>query len=173
MMKVKLGDTTKYIYFVLTSSVDHVTRVTGTLSGVSLYYSANGGSATELLLSVTEVDATFMPGVYKVPLSTAGLVATEGMVVVHLAATGVDPETASFYVEAAVDDQILDEVISSSAHNTSSTVGKLLREIHAMLLNKQLVSETAITTYEADGITPIAVHSLSDTGATVTKTRTT
>jgi len=171
-MMINVGDTTKYVYFVLTQSTDHISRKTGTLTNVNSYYSLNGGAATEVLVQIVEVSAAYMPGVYKVAINSENMVAAAGELCLTISADGVDPETRTIAIVKPTADSVLDEVIISSNHIECETVGKMLREIHALLLNKQVVTETGMTTYDTDGATIVASHTLQDTGTSVTKTRT-
>ena len=172
-MNIDVGDTGKYIYWVITQSVDHISRMTGTITGLSVWYSINGGSATEAAVSLVEVSSPHMPRVYKMLVSIAAMVATAGELCITVTGTGIDPETRIVDIVTPAENVLLDEVLSSAAHNTDATVGQKIREIHAILLNKQTVSETAITTYEDDDVTVISTHTLQDSGSAVTKSRTT
>ena len=65
-MRIIDGDISRSIYFVAVDSADYVTRETG-LTGFSVYYSLDGGTATAMTSpSVTELDATNMPGIYRI-----------------------------------------------------------------------------------------------------------
>jgi hypothetical protein len=64
-MRIASADITKLLYFVAVDATDLVTRETG-LSSFTVYRSRNGGTATAMTTpTVTEVDSTNMPGVYK------------------------------------------------------------------------------------------------------------
>lgn len=64
-MRIPSGVTDQVIYFVALDATDLKTRETG-LSSFTVYRSRNGGTATAFTTpTVTEVDATNMPGVYK------------------------------------------------------------------------------------------------------------
>lgn len=67
-MRIPSGVTDQVIYFVAVDSTDLKTRETG-LSSFTVYRSRNGGTATAMTTpTVTEVDGTNMPGVYKLLL---------------------------------------------------------------------------------------------------------
>jgi len=67
-MRIPSGVVDQYIYFVAVDATDLVTRKTG-LTTFTVYRSRNGGAATAMTTpTVTEVDATNMPGVYKLLL---------------------------------------------------------------------------------------------------------
>ena len=67
-MKIASGVTDQVIYFVALDATDLKTRETG-LASFTVYRSRNGSSATAFTTpTVTEVDSTNMPGVYKLLL---------------------------------------------------------------------------------------------------------
>jgi hypothetical protein len=67
-MRIPSGVTDQVIYFVAVDSTDLKTRETG-LTTFTVYRSRNGGAAAAFTTpTVTEVDATNMPGVYKLLL---------------------------------------------------------------------------------------------------------
>ena len=95
-MRIPSGVTDQVTYFVALDSTDFVTRETG-LSGFTVYRDRNGGGATAMTTpTVTEVDATNMPGVYKLlmdeDMSVGAGNYTEEMVF-HITATGMAPVT--------------------------------------------------------------------------------
>lgn len=98
-MRIPSGVTDQVVYFVAVDATDLKTRETG-LSSFTVYRSRNGGSATAFTTpTVTEVDATNMPGVYKLLLD-------EDMTIdsgddsqefcVHITHTGMAPVTRTF-----------------------------------------------------------------------------
>lgn len=67
-MRITSGTTDQVIYFVAVDPTDLKTRKTG-LSSFAVYLSRNGGAAAPMTTpTVTEVDGTNMPGVYKLLL---------------------------------------------------------------------------------------------------------
>lgn len=67
-MRIPSGTTDQVLFFVAVDSTDFTTRETG-LSSFTVYRSRNGGTATAMTTpTVTELDATNMPGVYKLLL---------------------------------------------------------------------------------------------------------
>ncbi len=63
-MRIPSGVTDQGVYFVAVDSTDFTTRETG-LSSFTVYRSRNNGTATAMTTpTITEVDATNMPGVY-------------------------------------------------------------------------------------------------------------
>ena len=68
-MRIPSGVTDQVIYFVAVDSTDLKTRETG-LTTFTVYRSRNGGAAAAMTTpTVTQVDATNMPGVYKLLLN--------------------------------------------------------------------------------------------------------
>lgn len=67
-MRIPSGVTDQVIYFVAVDSTDFTTRETG-LTSFTVYRDRNGGGATAMTTpTVTEVDSSNMPGVYKLLL---------------------------------------------------------------------------------------------------------
>lgn len=63
-MRIPSGNTTSHIYFIAVDSTDLKTRETG-LSSFTVYRERNNGTATAMTTpTITECDATNMPGVY-------------------------------------------------------------------------------------------------------------
>ena len=72
-MKIPSGTTNRYIYFVAVDSGDFVTRETG-LTTFTVYYEIANGTATAMTTpTVTEADATNMPGVYSLLIDESGM----------------------------------------------------------------------------------------------------
>ena len=66
-MRVPSGVTDQYIYFLAVDVTDMRTRETG-LSGFAVYRSRNGAAAVLMTPTLTEIDATNMPGLYRLLL---------------------------------------------------------------------------------------------------------
>lgn len=98
-MRLASGVTDQYLYFVAIDSSDHISRKTG-LSSFTVYRSRNGGAATAYTTpTITELDSTNMPGVYKF-LIDEDMTIDSGdetqEVALHITATGMDPVTRVF-----------------------------------------------------------------------------
>lgn len=95
-MRIPSGKTDQRIFFVAVDATDYVTRETG-LSGFTVYRSRNGGTATAYTTpSVTELDATNMPGVYSLLVdedTTIGSTSDSQEYCVHITCTGMAPVT--------------------------------------------------------------------------------
>jgi hypothetical protein len=63
-MRIVSGSTTESIYFVGFSTADHITRVTG-LGTFNVYCSVAGSTGSTHAITVSEVNSTQMPGVYR------------------------------------------------------------------------------------------------------------
>lgn len=63
-MRIVSGSTTESVYFVAFSTADHVTRVTG-LTSFNVYCSVAGSTGSTHAITVTEINSTQMPGVYR------------------------------------------------------------------------------------------------------------
>jgi hypothetical protein len=63
-MRIVSGSTTESIYFVGFSTADHITRVTG-LTSFNVYCSVAGSTGTTQGITVSEINSTQMPGVYR------------------------------------------------------------------------------------------------------------
>lgn len=89
-MRIPSGVTDQYIYFIAVDSTDLKTRETG-LTSFTVYRSRNGAAAAAMTTpTVTEVDATNMPGVYQLLLD-------EDMTI----GTGNDSEEMVFHITQA------------------------------------------------------------------------
>lgn len=97
------------IYFTTVDSADVQSRVTGALAGGAYRISKNGAADAALSNSPVEVDTADMPGVRYIEL-TAGEVDTLGIVIVRIAATGIEPR------------EITAQVVSATAFNPYATV---------------------------------------------------
>jgi hypothetical protein len=93
----KQSQTAHPLQFVLISSADHVSPLTGATPTVKL--SKNGGTGVTPSGAVTEVDATNLPGWYQVA-GNATDCGTLGPLVLHATATGADPTDSEFQVVA-------------------------------------------------------------------------
>ena len=95
-MKLASGVVDEYIYIVALDATDYITRKTG-LSSFTVYRSRNGGAATAYTTpTVTEVDATNMPGVYKFLVdedTTLDAGDDTQEICLHFTATGMAPVT--------------------------------------------------------------------------------
>lgn len=95
-MRIASGDTSREIAFVAVDATDYATRETG-LTGFTVYRSRDGGAATAMTTpTVTELDATNMPGVYTLLVdedTTIGAGNDEEQMVFHVTASGMAPVT--------------------------------------------------------------------------------
>lgn len=72
-MRIPVGTTDAYVYFVAVDSTDFTTRETG-LTTFTVYYSINGGVATVMTTpTVNETSAANMPGVYELLIDESGM----------------------------------------------------------------------------------------------------
>jgi hypothetical protein len=106
-MRVIEQSTTPTILFLVVLATDHVTGLTGVTPTV--YLSKSGSTATTTTNSATAVDATNMPGVYKITL-TATETNTLGDLWLRFTATGADQSDRLFVVETATVSNIDAEV---------------------------------------------------------------
>jgi hypothetical protein len=63
-MRIVSGSTTESVYFVAFSTADHIARVTG-LGTFNVYCSVAGSTGSTHAITVSEVNSTQMPGVYR------------------------------------------------------------------------------------------------------------
>lgn len=96
MTRIASGVTDQGLYFVALDATDFTTRETG-LTGFTVYRSRNGGTATAMTTpTVTELDATNMPGVYFL-LCDEDMTITAGdaeqEMTFHITKTGMAPVT--------------------------------------------------------------------------------
>lgn len=78
-MTIRSGDTSRKVSFLAVDATDLKTPETGLSSGWSVYYSLDGGAATAMTTpTITELDATNMPGIYTLAIDEAAMVADVG-----------------------------------------------------------------------------------------------
>lgn len=98
--RIEQADTARHITFVAVDATDYVTRETS-LTNVAVYYSIDGGTATAMTTpTATALDATNMPGVFKLAIDEAGMVTLasgvdESELTLHITATEMAPVTLS------------------------------------------------------------------------------
>lgn len=103
-MKIRNGDLTRKIYFVAVDSADLKTRETG-LSSFTVQYSVNGAAEVAVTTpTVSEIDATNMPGVYALDIDEAGMVALAAgedfaEVALHITQASMAPVTRVYDIE--------------------------------------------------------------------------
>jgi hypothetical protein len=96
------GDATKYTYFVAVDSADFTTREAG-LSGFAVYRSRNGAAEVAYTTpTITEIDATNMPGVYALLLdedTTLDSTDAKQDMALHITVAGMAPVTKEICIE--------------------------------------------------------------------------
>lgn len=101
---ISSGDVTKTTYFVAVDSVDKTTRETG-LSSFTVYRSRNGGSAAAFTTpTVSETDATNMPGVYELLLDEDMTISGDGVehMALHITHAGMEPVTKEICIAPGI-----------------------------------------------------------------------
>lgn len=101
MKLLKQSSTTQPLLFLLVSSSDHISGLTGATPTVKL--GKNGGTGASPSGTVSEIDSTNLPGLYKVA-GNATDTNTLGPLVLHASASGSDPAD-EFYEIVAFDPQ--------------------------------------------------------------------
>ena len=143
-MRIPSGVTDQVIYFVAVDSTDLKTRETG-LTTFTVYRSRDGGTAAAFTTpTVTEIDATNMPGLYKLLLDedmtiTAGNVSEE--YAVHITQASMAPVTRTFELYLPAGDQAVAE--PSAVPTWPATVEESLGWLLALARNKG--TQTATT----------------------------
>ena len=96
---IPTGIADQYIYFVAVDSTDFTTRETG-LSSFTVYRSRNGGSAAAYTTpTITETDASNMPGVYQLLVDENTTITggnDEEEMVLHITHAGMAPVTRAY-----------------------------------------------------------------------------
>jgi hypothetical protein len=92
-MRIVSGSTTESVYFVAFSTADHITRVTG-LTSFNVYCSIAGSTGTTHAITVSEVNSTQMPGVYRA-LITDSTITTLG--------AGIDERELCLHMTSSMD----------------------------------------------------------------------
>jgi len=95
-MRIASGDTARKVAFVAVDATDFSTRETG-LSSFTVYRCRDGGTPAAMTTpTISELDATNMPGVYTLLVdedTTIGAGNDEEELVLHITATGMAPVT--------------------------------------------------------------------------------
>ncbi|MGH8671841.1 MAG: hypothetical protein ACREUA_07370 [Burkholderiales bacterium] len=71
-MRIVSGSSAESLYFVAFSTADHVARVTG-LTSFQVFFSAAGTTGTTQSVTVSEINSTQMPGVYRVLMTDSSI----------------------------------------------------------------------------------------------------
>lgn len=98
-MRVPTGSSDRYLYFVAVDSVDLKTRETA-LGSFSAFYSLNGAAEVQYTTpTVTEIDATNMPGVYALLLDEGNTINAshdEAEMCIHITQASMAPVTRTY-----------------------------------------------------------------------------
>lgn len=95
--------TAKDVTILLISSTDHIAGKTG--ATLTIYASKNGAAHAAITPTVTELDSTNAPGVYKLAFTTTHT-NTVGELQLHITATGADPADYKWNVSARILDDL-------------------------------------------------------------------
>jgi hypothetical protein len=130
------------------SSNDGVTGLVFNSAGLTCYYVRPGAAAAQLALvtqTVTgahtdggfvEIDATNMPGIYRLDLSDA--IVASGVNQINLmlqGAVGMVPSEIEIQLDLV--DNIWDEILTGATHNVNNSSGKRMREAGAPLIREE------------------------------------
>jgi hypothetical protein len=91
-MRIVSGSTTESVYFVAFSTADHLTRITG-LTSFSVFCSVDGSTGSTHGITVTEINSTQMPGVYR------ALIADSTITTI----TGIDSRELCIHITSSMD----------------------------------------------------------------------
>lgn len=148
-MRIPTGETDRYVYFVATDSTDGVTRKTG-MSSFTVYRSRNGAASAAMTSpTVSETDATNMPGVYALLVDedttlTAGNDVEE--MCLHISATGMKDVTLSVEIYRPETTEGYTATVDSSGRiDVGSWIG------------------TAVTKSSTQNKPEVTIHSIVDT----------
>jgi len=136
-MRIKVGDVSQKIGFVAVDATDGFTRETG-MSGFTVYYSLNSGTATAMTTPTTEaLDDTNMPGVYTLAIDEAGMTSAGGELLVHISAAGMAPVTTSIEI---VDNFESDIISALATHDgkldtVDANVDSIISDTTAILID--------------------------------------
>lgn len=119
------------VTILMIDSGDHVSGKTGLSAGLTIYASKAAGTPATITPTVTELDSTNVPGLYKLAFTTTHT-NTLGELQLHITASGADPTDVNFQVLANLPGELSATSIQAiwdaltSALTTASSVGKLL-----------------------------------------------
>lgn len=96
-MRLLKQSTARNVAVFITSSTDHVAGKTGLAAGLTIYACKDNGTPAAITPTVSEMDATNMPGWYNLALTTTHT-NTLGDLALHITGTGADPADIVFQV---------------------------------------------------------------------------
>jgi hypothetical protein len=161
-MRIASGDTSREVAFVAVDATDFATRETG-LSSFTVYRMRDGGTPAAMTTpTVTECDATNMPGVYTLLLdedTTIGAGNDEEEMVFHITATGMAPVTLTVelfrpkYTEgstltAAAINAECDTAIGDASLATAAALATVDANVDAILVDTGTTLPATLTTIE-------------------------
>jgi hypothetical protein len=175
-VRITSGSTGEYLYFVGFSTADHVTRVTD-LTSFDVYACVAGSTGPTFTSSVSVVNSTQMPGVYKLLLADSTIMAIPAgvdsrEVCLHITSS-MDPVTRTFelYRRCASTGQTL-AVDSSGAGNANvveiagaaPSTGTAHFGVNAVTIAANAITATAIATdaIDNDAVAANAVAEIAD-----------
>lgn len=171
-MRIPSGVTDQVIHFVAVDATDFTTRETG-LATWTVYRSRNGGAATAMTTpTITELDATNMPGVYTLLLDedmTIGAGNDSEEMAFHITHAGMAPVTRTIEIyrpTLSVLEAAHSEPTGAPAANES--VLDKLGYLFAALRNKVAVTSTTKSFFD-DADASLWTKALSDDGTTYTE----
>ena len=172
-MRIPSGVTDQVIYFVAVDSTDFTTRETG-LSSFTVYWSRNGSTpAADASVTVSESDATNMPGVYEYTV-TEGTTIDAGddsqEYVLHITHASMAPVTRTIEIYRPILTTVLTEAYAADGSEPTLTQAIYLIQ---QFLSERAVSGTTTTVKKLDGSTTAATYTLSDATNPVSITRAT
>lgn len=158
------GDATKYTYFVAVDSTDFTTREAG-LSGFAVYRSRNGAAEVAYTTpTVSEVDATNMPGVYALLLdedTTLDSTDAKQDMALHITVAGMAPVTKEICIERLNDGVFLRGTAQAGATATitlpaaASATNDFYRGATIQIVGGTGVGQSRIALDDYDGTTKV------------------
>jgi hypothetical protein len=102
------------------SSADHIAGKTGLSGGLTVYASKAGGAPAAITPTVTELDATNMPGLYSLALTTTHT-NTLGELAIRVSGSGADPTDVKWQISARLNDDLTYPTISGRSLAVDAT----------------------------------------------------
>ena len=171
----KQSDTTYKLFFMLISSTDHITGLTGKSGSVVVSLSKNGAGGGAPAGAIGEVDATNLPGLYSIA-GNATDSNTLGPLFLHAKDAASDPYDSKYDIVNYDPFTFLPDVNATQVNGTSQTAGDLatlLVDLRKRGFNKLSVTDATggYTLFNDDSTTPLYTGTITDNSTTTTRTK--
>lgn len=163
-MSLKVGQTDGHVTVYAVSDTDYVTPKTG-MSGITVYYSLNGGSSTAMTTpTVTEIDSTNVPGAYDVLVDEAGMSTADGELTIQVAGTDAYIPPRVVEIKDNTEKDVYDRIGSPVGADISGDIATIDTVVDSVLVDTGTTLPASITAL--NDISSADVNSACDTALT-------